>query len=93
MDGLPGMKRGVETGRTDAVKPIKKMVGPLAPAVIGVPRRAKQVYTAGHLILAALLSSLLTAAVLILLLLVYGPGSSSGSGSMSRPLWLRGKWD
>jgi hypothetical protein len=30
MDGLPGMRRGVETARKDNVKPIKKMVGPYA---------------------------------------------------------------
>jgi hypothetical protein len=28
MDGLPGMKRGVETSNRENVKPIKKMVGP-----------------------------------------------------------------
>lgn len=30
MDGLPGMRRGVEAGRRDKVTPIKKMVGALA---------------------------------------------------------------
>lgn len=30
MDGLPGMRRAVETGRKEGVVPIKKMVGPLA---------------------------------------------------------------
>ncbi|KAH8896434.1 pyridoxamine phosphate oxidase family protein [Thozetella sp. PMI_491] len=31
MDGLPGMKRGVEYGKLGKVEPIKKMIGPLAP--------------------------------------------------------------
>lgn len=30
MDNLPGLKRGYETAQKDAVKPIQKMVGPLA---------------------------------------------------------------
>lgn len=30
MDGLPGMHRGLKNMKTDSVKPIKKMVGPLA---------------------------------------------------------------
>jgi hypothetical protein len=28
MDGLPGMKKGIEIGKTKKVEPIKKMVGP-----------------------------------------------------------------
>lgn len=82
MDGLPGMKRGVETGKTDAVKPIKKMVGPHAPLANG-SRPIKAVYNSGHLILVAILSSLLTA-LAILVLLVYGPGAAK---SRSRGLW------
>jgi hypothetical protein len=31
MDGLPGLRRGVETAKREDVKPIKKMVGPFAP--------------------------------------------------------------
>ena len=31
MDGLLGMRRGVETAKRENVKPIKKMVGPFAP--------------------------------------------------------------
>jgi hypothetical protein len=30
MDGLPGLKRGVETSKKENVKPIKKMVGAYA---------------------------------------------------------------
>lgn len=31
MDGLPGMKIGLATSRVQGIKPIVKMVGPLAP--------------------------------------------------------------
>ncbi|KAK5088415.1 hypothetical protein LTR05_002633 [Lithohypha guttulata] len=31
MDGLPGMKRGLEVGKREHIEPLKKMVGPLAP--------------------------------------------------------------
>jgi hypothetical protein len=31
IDGMPGMRRGVETAKRESVEPIKKMVGPLAP--------------------------------------------------------------
>lgn len=31
MDGLPGMKIGLETGKAEKIAPIVKMVGPLAP--------------------------------------------------------------
>lgn len=31
MDGLPGMKRGLEFGKKAKVEPLKKMVGPLTP--------------------------------------------------------------
>ncbi|KAI2611829.1 hypothetical protein GGR54DRAFT_340220 [Hypoxylon sp. NC1633] len=31
IDGLPGMKRGLEAGRVYAIEPVKKMVGPFAP--------------------------------------------------------------
>jgi hypothetical protein len=79
MDGLPGMKRGVETGKTDAVKPIKKMVGPHAPLANG-SRPIKAVYGAGHLILVALLSSILTG-IAVLLVLLYGPGASKSRAS------------
>lgn len=39
MDGLPGMKRGVETGKRENVEPIKKMVGPYAPSKIKKPEK------------------------------------------------------
>jgi len=32
MDGLPGMRRAVETSKKEKVEPIKKMVGPFAPS-------------------------------------------------------------
>lgn len=31
MDGLPGMKRGLDVGRREKITPLSKMVGPLAP--------------------------------------------------------------
>lgn len=31
IDGIPGMRRGVETAKRESVEPIKKMVGPPAP--------------------------------------------------------------
>lgn len=34
MDGLPGMKRGVETAKREDVPPIKKMVGPYATTAL-----------------------------------------------------------
>lgn len=79
MDGLPGMKRGIETGKTDNVKPIKKMVGQYAPPANGL-RPVKKVYHSQHLILTALLSSILTA-VLIFAVLLFGP-------SKGKALWL-----
>lgn len=40
MDGLPGMKKALEVGKTAKVEPIKKMVGPLAPTNRRLGRRA-----------------------------------------------------
>ncbi|CAL3971313.1 unnamed protein product [Diplocarpon coronariae] len=40
MDLLPGLQRGLETGKREAVKPITKMVGPLAPRA--GPRRRRR---------------------------------------------------
>jgi hypothetical protein len=31
MDGLPGMKIGLDIGKAEKIAPIQKMVGPLAP--------------------------------------------------------------
>jgi len=76
MDGLPGMKRGLETGKTDNVKPIKKMVGQYAPPTNGM-RPVKRAYYSEHLILAALLSSVVTA-VLIFAVLLYAPYKLQG---------------
>ncbi|KIX01871.1 uncharacterized protein Z518_09598 [Rhinocladiella mackenziei CBS 650.93] len=64
MDGLPGLKRGVQTAIADRVKPIKKMVGPFAP--VKGPRRPKMIFTMGHLILVALVSCVSTAIVILL---------------------------
>ena len=56
MDGLPGMRRGVETAKREDVKPIKKMVGPFAPSgELPRTRVAGQVPTL-YLLIAVLLS-------------------------------------
>lgn len=40
MDNLPGLRRGYKTAQTDSVKPIQKMVGPLAKTpIIPKPRK------------------------------------------------------
>lgn len=70
MDGLPGLKRGVKTGITDSVKPIKKMVGQYAPTM--GPRLPRKVYTANHLILVGFLSSLLSVLLVLVALMIYG---------------------
>jgi hypothetical protein len=58
MDGLPGMRRGLQTAVTDKVNPIKKMVGPHAPFQ---PRRPQRIFLWRHMIMVALLASLGTA--------------------------------
>lgn len=70
MDGLPGLKRGVQTGITDSVKPIKKMVGQYAPTT--GPRLPRKVYTVNHLVLVSFLSSLLSVLVMLVGLMIYG---------------------
>jgi hypothetical protein len=36
MDGLPGLRRGVDTAKRENVAPMKKMVGPYAPKITKV---------------------------------------------------------
>ena len=67
MDGLPGLQRAVETGQTDSVKPMKKMVGKFAPTS-EQGRRMTRVFGMGHLMLVALISSLGTALLMLLVL-------------------------
>ncbi|KAK4096043.1 hypothetical protein N658DRAFT_436915 [Parathielavia hyrcaniae] len=56
VDGLPGMQIGCSTGREAGIAPIEKMVGPMAPRAY----RDDQRFTAWHLVLVALLSTLCT---------------------------------
>jgi hypothetical protein len=56
MDGLPGMKRGVETAKKENVKPIKKMVGPFAPSAENPQTRVAGQVPELYLVIVALLS-------------------------------------
>ncbi len=56
MDGLPGMRRGVETAKRENVKPIKKMVGPFAPTSKYPRTRVAGQVPILYLIIVALLS-------------------------------------
>jgi hypothetical protein len=56
MDGLPGMRRGVETAKRENVKPIKKMVGPFAPTAEYPRTRVAGQVPMLYLIIVALLS-------------------------------------
>jgi len=56
IDGLPGMRRGVETAKRENVKPVKKMVGPLAPTLQYPRTRVPGQVPMLHLIIVALLS-------------------------------------
>lgn len=49
MDGLPAMKRGLEVGKQENVKPIKKMVGPLAPK--NGAQHSSDVFTLQHVVI------------------------------------------
>jgi len=56
MDGLPGMKRGVETAKREDVKPIKKMVGPYAKALYDGQKKNSRSVSMRYLVLLTLLS-------------------------------------
>ncbi|KAL2266841.1 hypothetical protein VTJ83DRAFT_4118 [Remersonia thermophila] len=60
MDGLPGMRIGLETAKQEHIIPNPKMVGPLAPRAY----RREGRFNAWHLILVAIVSVLCTATVL-----------------------------
>jgi hypothetical protein len=60
------MRRGVATGKSEAVKPIKKMVGPYAP-INGERRRANRGFTLAHLIFAVLVGVLGCMGVVLML--------------------------
>lgn len=64
MDGLPGTNAGQATMKSENITPLKKMVGPLAPTHY---QNHGTGFGVQHLILAAMLSALIT-----VLLLLYG---------------------
>lgn len=64
MDGLPGTNNGQATMISEKITPLKKMVGPLAPTRY---RNRNGGFGPEHLLLAGLLSTLLT-----VLLMLYG---------------------
>lgn len=61
MDGLPGTNYAQRSMKEYGIKPLKKMVGPLAPTEYKLSGAG---YRLEHLLLAAILSALLTAMVL-----------------------------
>lgn len=65
MDGLPGLRRGYATAEKDQIKPIKKMVGPLAkePVIPGKRARSEATLSINHVILAVIMAFLAGMAV------------------------------
>jgi hypothetical protein len=92
MDGLPGLQRGIHTAGTDNVKPIKKLVGAvaLAPGQVRSPGKAKA-YGMEHLIIVALVSSLISVILVFLVLEQVGGGGVGlrGVGKESGLRWLK----
>jgi len=74
MDGLPGMKKGLQIGKKEKVEPIKKMVGPLAPRVNRARGTGASVWS---IVMIALLSLLIGAFV---------GSNSEGLASLTEPL-------
>ena len=68
MDGLKGMQRGHENAVRDKVAPIKKMIGPYAPAA---PRYVKRQSDPKQLVAVAGTSFVLGAVVAIYLASIY----------------------
>ncbi|RDW91808.1 hypothetical protein BP5796_01202 [Coleophoma crateriformis] len=54
MDGLPGLRRGVETAQREQVKPIKKMVGPFAKMLSSAQARSPTSVPVWYLVVVAL---------------------------------------
>jgi hypothetical protein len=77
MDGLPGMKQGLEIARKEKVEPIKKMVGPLAPKNYQTIRSGVAVETAVVIALASL--------ILGALLALYGASVAAPAGTFVVP--------
>ncbi|RMZ68828.1 pyridoxamine phosphate oxidase family [Pyrenophora seminiperda CCB06] len=63
LDGLPGMKRGVEFAEKNGVKPLKKMVGRWAPENRGVNVGGRERLGVVHLVLVLVLGVVMGAAV------------------------------
>ena len=68
MDGLPGLRRGVETAKKENVKPIKKMVGPQGELVNQMRRQRANAVPVWYLIIIAVLSFCLGIAATVLAL-------------------------
>lgn len=66
MDGLPGLRRGVETAKKDHVKPIKKMVGPYGEMVNQMRIQRANTVPVWYLIIVALASFCLGIAATVL---------------------------
>ena len=56
MDGLPGLRRGVETARRENVRPIKKMVGPYATTIHKARSGGGKTVSVWYLLVVAVLS-------------------------------------
>lgn len=67
MDGLPGLRRAVETARREHIEPIKKMVGPHAPSAA----RKKLNRSPMTLLVSVAASSFVLGVVMTWLILVY----------------------
>lgn len=67
MDGLPGLRRAVETARREHIEPIKKMVGPYAPSAA----RKKLNRSPMTLLVSVAASSFVLGVVMTWLILVY----------------------
>ena len=63
VDGLPGLRRGVECGSKEKVEPLKKMVGPLAP--LNGKYRASNGLAVEYIVLVALMSFVLGALTML----------------------------
>lgn len=55
VDGLPGMKVGLQTGKAENIKPLAKMKGPRIPAAYQNPHTG---FSLQHLVLVAIFSAL-----------------------------------
>lgn len=66
MDGLPGLRRGVETGKKENVKPIKKMVGPYGEMVNQMRMRRANTVPIWYMIIVAILGFCLGIAATVL---------------------------